>query len=63
MRGKSLGLLLAAAAAYGLYKYSKLSSQEKSNLKAKGKDFVDKNLNGLGGLFGKMNTVANGYNG
>jgi hypothetical protein len=60
MLGKSFRLILAAAAAYGLYKYSKLSTQEKNNLKAKGKDFVDKNLSGLNGLLGKNRTAANG---
>jgi hypothetical protein len=53
MQGKSLSLILAAAAAYGLYKYSKLSTREKDNLKMKGKDFLNKNLNGLSRLLAK----------
>ena len=54
---KSLGLLVFAAAAYGIYKYSKLSSEEKNDLKGRGKDLLDKKL-GLGNLFGKKQTAA-----
>jgi hypothetical protein len=60
MQRKSLSMLLAAAAAYGMYKYSKLSPQQKNNLKAKGKDFLDKQFGGLGNLFGKKQTATNG---
>ncbi|RYY58777.1 MAG: hypothetical protein EOO05_15335 [Chitinophagaceae bacterium] len=56
----TLGLLAGAAAAYGLYKYSKMTAEEKNALKARGKDFMDKNLNGFGDLFGKKATTANG---
>ena len=59
LRGK-LGLIAMAAAAYGIYKYSKLTTEEKNALKTKGKDFVDKNLGGLGDIFGKKVTPANG---
>lgn len=39
MKGKKgLGLLLAGVAAYGLYKYNKMSSEEKQQLKSKIKD-------------------------
>jgi hypothetical protein len=62
MQRKSLSLLLAAAAAYGLYKYSKLSPEQKNNVKAKGKDFLDKQLGGLGNLFGKKQTATSGNN-
>ena len=60
-RGK-LGLLLAAAAAYGYYRYSKMNPDQKNDLKTKGKDFIDKNLGGLGNVFGKKQTAtsANG---
>ncbi len=63
MQRKGLGLLLAAAAAYGYYKYSKMSAEEKNSLKEKGKRFVDKNLGGLGNLFGKKtpDVSGNGY--
>lgn len=59
MQRKSLGLILAAAAAFGIYKYSKMSPEQKNNLKVKGKDLLDKNF---GNLFGKKQTVANGNN-
>lgn len=60
MQRKGLGLLLAAAAAYGAYRYSKMTPAQKSDLKQKGKDFVDKNLGGMKNMFGKKSTVANG---
>ena len=59
MQRKSIGLLLAAAAAYGAYKYSKLSPEEKNNLKARGKDLLNKNF-GLGNLFGRKQPATNG---
>lgn len=45
-------LLLLGAAAFGAYKYSKMSDQQKSDLKNKGKKFVDDNLGGLKNMFG-----------
>jgi hypothetical protein len=57
---KTIGLLLGAAAAYGIYKYSKMSPTEKNELRSRGKDFLDKQLGDLGGLFGKKQAVANG---
>lgn len=60
MQRKGLGLLLAAAAAYGYYKYSKMTAEEKNGLKEKGKKFVDKNFGGIGNLFGKKTMPANG---
>jgi hypothetical protein len=60
MQKKSLSMLLAAAAAYGIYKYSKLSPDQKNNLKTRGKDFLDKQLGGLGNLFGRKQTASNG---
>jgi hypothetical protein len=50
---KTIGLLLGAAAAYGIYKYSKLSPSEKNELRSRGKDFLDKQLGGVNNLFGK----------
>ena len=35
MQRKGLGLLLAAAAAYGYYKYSKMTTDQKNGLKQK----------------------------
>lgn len=60
MQRKGLGLLLAAAAAYGAYRYSKMSPEQKNDLKQKGKDFVDKNLGGMKNMFGKKTSEVNG---
>jgi len=49
---KTLGLLLAAAAAFGLYKYSKMTPQQKKDLKEKGKDLWDKKMR-IGNMFAK----------
>jgi hypothetical protein len=49
---KTLGLLLATAAAFGIYKYSKMNPQQKKDLKEKGKDFLDKKM-GMGNLLAK----------
>lgn len=46
-------LLLAGAAAYGLYKVSKMSAQERSDLLNKGKKLVNDNLGGLKNSFGR----------
>ena len=54
-------LLLTGLAAYGVYKYSKLSSQEKSELLAKGKKLVNDNLSNLSGK--ASNTADNVLNG
>lgn len=55
-KGK-VGLLLAAAAAYGAYRYSKMTPAQKNDLKSKGKAFVDKNLGGLSNIFGKKSST------
>jgi hypothetical protein len=55
---KTLGLLLAAAAAFGIYKYSKMTPQQKKDLKEKGKDFLDKQMR-MGNLMAKKRTVSN----
>jgi hypothetical protein len=65
MRRPGLGsLLLLGAAAFGAYKYSQMSEQEKRDLKNKGKKFVDDNLGGLkdkfGGGRGSAATANNG---
>jgi hypothetical protein len=46
-------LLLLGAAAFGAYKYSKMSSQQKKDILDKGKKLVNENLGGLGNMFGK----------
>jgi hypothetical protein len=61
MQRGTLGLILAAAAAYGAYKYSKMSPDQKKDLKVRGKNFVDKNLGGLGNVFGKKTSPGNSY--
>lgn len=60
MTRSKVGLLLAAAAAYGAYRYSKMTPEQKNNLKTKGKDFLNKNLGGFGNLFGKAKATTNG---
>ena len=52
MQRKLLGLLFAAAA-YGLYKYSRMTPDQKSDIKRRGKDFLDKNVGDVGNMFGK----------
>ncbi len=59
-------LLLLGAAAFGAYKYSKMSEQQKNDLKNKGKKFVDDNLGGLKSAFGQKGgsrDTANANNG
>jgi hypothetical protein len=63
MQRKGIGLLLAAAAAYGYYRYSKMTPEQKSGMMQKGRDFVDKNLGGLKNAFGKKTSPANGNGG
>ena len=58
MQRKGLGLLLAAAAAYGYFKYSKMTPEQKNSMRTRGKDFLDKNLGGLGNLFGKKKATG-----
>jgi hypothetical protein len=57
---KAIGLLLAGAAAYGAYRYSKMSPQQKSDLKQRGKDFLDKQVGGVKNMFGKKTAATNG---
>ena len=63
MQRSKLGLLLAAAAAYGAYKYTRMTPEQKTGLKTRGKDFLDKNLGDLNNLFGKKksSTAGNGF--
>lgn len=57
MQKNKIGLLLAAVAAYGVYRYSKMTPEQKSSLKTKGKDFLNKNLGDVNSLFGKKKTT------
>jgi hypothetical protein len=43
MQRKLLSLLFAAAA-YGIYKYTQMTPEEKSDLKRKGKEFLSKSM-------------------
>jgi len=52
MQRKLLGLLFSAAA-YGFYKYSRMTPEEKEDIKKRGSDFL-KNLTGI-----KNHTVGN----
>ncbi|HQW43240.1 MAG: hypothetical protein IPP02_04165 [Chitinophagaceae bacterium] len=60
MQKSKVGLLLAAAAAYGVYRYTKMSPDQKNNLKTKGKEFMDKNLGDVNNLFNKKKTTTGG---
>ena len=55
-------LLLLGAAAFGAYKYSKMSQQQKTDLKNKGKRIVDENLGGLKNMFGHKKNAAEPVN-
>ena len=56
---RKIGLLLAAAAAYGVYRYNRLTPGQKNDLKQKGKDFINKNLGDVSSLFTKPKEAAN----
>lgn len=56
---RRFGLLLAAAAAYGAYRYNKMNPEEKTQIKQRGKEFLNKNLGDLTNLFGKKKTTVN----
>jgi len=62
MRRNGLGLLLAGLAAYGYYRFSKMSSVEKTAMKQKAKKMVDDNLGSFGNLFGKKNNPGTATN-
>jgi hypothetical protein len=51
-------LLLLGAAAFGAYKYSKMSGQQKKDLVDKGKKLVNDNLGGIGKMIGKKPATA-----
>ena len=58
MQKKGVSLLIAAAALYGCYRYSKMTVEEKHPVKEKGKKFV-KDYFGLGNLFSTKPQPAN----
>ncbi|HEU4633731.1 MAG TPA: hypothetical protein VFS22_07090 [Flavisolibacter sp.] len=51
-------LLLLGAAAFGAYKYSKMSDQQKKDLLGKGKKLVNDNLGGIKNVFAKKDGRA-----
>ena len=57
MQRSLVGLLVAAAAAYGYQRYSKMTPEQKTDLKRKGKDLLDKNFSGVRNMFNRKNTV------
>ena len=57
------GLLLAGAAAYGLYKLSKLSAEERTDLVNRGKKLVADNVPGLKKALSGEGSPANAVNG
>jgi len=56
MQKKLLGLIFAAAA-YGVYRYTQMTPEQKAELKKRGGDFLEKNLGSFGNLFGQKNAV------
>lgn len=57
-KGSIIGLVLGGLAAYGYYRYSQLSDQEKKDLMDKGKKFFDENLGSLKNMFGSNGSAA-----
>lgn len=53
--------MLAGLAAYAYYKYSKMSAEEKRDLKEKSRRFLNDRLGNLGNIFGKKATADNSY--
>ena len=51
-------LLLLGAAAFGAYKYSKMSDQQKKDLLGKGKKLVNDNLGSIKNRFGGQNAPS-----
>ena len=61
MQKRLLGLILAAAA-YGIYRYTQMTPEQKAQLKKRGGDFLEKNLGSFGNLFGQKPTVPEASN-
>jgi hypothetical protein len=58
MQKSFVGLILATAAAFGYQKYSKMTPEQKADLKKRGKGFLDKNFPGMKNMFGKKETTT-----
>ncbi|HWN89292.1 MAG TPA: hypothetical protein VNM35_09525 [Chitinophagaceae bacterium] len=61
MQRKLLGLLFAAAA-YGIYRYTKMTPEQKAELKKRGGDFLEKNMGSVGNIFGQKPAVTEASN-
>lgn len=59
MQRNRMGLLIAGLAAFGYYKYSKMTPDQKKNLMEKGKDLLNKNVGGFENIFTKKTTPIN----
>ena len=62
MRRNGLGLLLAGLAAYGYYRFSKMSAADKTAMKQKAKKMLNDSLGSFGNLFGKKNNPGTSTN-
>ena len=58
MQRKGLGMLLAAAAAFGYFKYRKMSPDQKKGLHQRGRSFIEK-YGGFKNIFGKKTATVN----
>ena len=56
---KTIGLLLVAAAAYGVYRFSKMSPDQKNSLKEKGRDLLNSKMR-VSNLFSRKQAAATG---
>ena len=50
MNRRALSLIMAAAA-YGAYRYNKMTPEQKTTLKEKGKEFLNKHMGSWSNLF------------
>jgi hypothetical protein len=61
-KSSTASLLLLGLAAYGIYKYSKMSRQEKTRLVEKGKKMIDENIpQSLKNIFNKEEEYPGRY--
>jgi len=64
MNRKGLGLLLAGLAAYGYYRFSKMSPTEKTAMKQKARKLMDDGMGSIENLWRKKKntgTASNSY--
>ena len=58
-RGKIGLMVAAAAAAYGAYRYSKMTPDQRNGIKTKARDFLNKNVSGVKNIFNRQNGEVN----